>query len=321
MDLEELRSFVAVVEHGGFRAAADELFLSQPSLSRRIQHLEGELGVRLLDRGPWGLRLTGHGETLLQGARRILGTVADVRAATIGTWGDTLRLGAAATAAGSYLASFLSVWIPAHPELKIEMIEDGALRMSRRLADGQCDVGIVATPVPDEFDHLPITTVSVLALVPPSHPLAEHEESIGPADLDGESLLMNGRPFLSAELTRAACQVSGSHPHVVYECSVGQTLAALAEAGLGIAIISDNVDLRGFDLPVRAVQDADGAPLTFDLHIAWQRERTLPPSAYQFVQELSEFTRPLRMRRVGSSDPEAGHAGPISPTATIPARV
>lgn len=112
LDLRDLEAFVAVVEHGGFRAAADALFVSQPSLTRRVKRLEQDLGIDLLERGPWGLRLTGHGETLLTGARRVMTTMDEVRSSTIGAWGQSITLGAAATAAGSYLAAFISHWIP-----------------------------------------------------------------------------------------------------------------------------------------------------------------------------------------------------------------
>ncbi|MEX2375190.1 MAG: LysR family transcriptional regulator [Dehalococcoidia bacterium] len=296
MELQDVEAFIAVTEHGGFRAAADALFLSQPSLTRRIKRLEEELEVELLDRGPRGVRLTGHGEAFLEGARRILMTVDEVRAATVGAWGETITIGAAATAAGSYLSGFLSTWIPQHPKARLTMIEDGALRLRGRLADRECDAAILAAPIPAEFDSLPITRVGVRAVFPPDHPLARSTEPLSVSELAQYPLLMNGSPFLSCELTLAACRVIGVQPEVVYECSVGQSLAALAEAGLGVAILSDNVDLRGFDLPSRAVCDGDLNRLHFSLHIAWLRERTLPSILYEFVEDLSEFTRDLRMK-------------------------
>jgi DNA-binding transcriptional LysR family regulator len=296
VELRDLEAFLSVVEHSGFRAAAEALFISQPSLTRRISRLEQELKVTLLERGPWGIRLTGHGEALLVGARRLMATVEEVRASTVGAWGQTIAVGAAATAAGSYLAEFLSDWIPSHPQARLTMIEDGAQRLRRRLADRECDAAILAAPIPSEFDSLPITRVGVHCILPRDHPLAMTDGPMTIEELDGQRVLVNGSMFLSTELMMSAARVAGIEPEVVYECSVGQTLAALAEAGLGVAVVSDSVDLRGFDLPKRPLHDADDHPLQFDLHIAWSRDRSLPPILYRFVEDLSEFTRHLRMR-------------------------
>lgn len=302
MDLEDLEAFVAVVQYKGFRAAAEALYVSQPSLTRRLQRLEQGLGVQLLERGPWGVRMTGHGEALLVGARRIMTTVAEVEAATVGAWGQTFTLGAAATAAGSYLAAFLSQWIPEHRDARMLMIEDGATRLRRRLAERECDVALLAAPVPAEFDSVPITRVGVRAVLPPDHPLALQEGPLSVDALHRQPVLVNGASFLATELMHSACRVAGVQPDVVYESSVGQTLAALAEAGLGIAVISDNVDLRGFDLPLRGLQHADGRMLEFDLHVAWSRERALPPVLHEFVTDLVDFTRSLR-RQSRDDDP------------------
>jgi DNA-binding transcriptional LysR family regulator len=296
VDVRDLEAYVAVVDHGGFRRAADALFVSQSSLTRRVARLEQDLGVTLLERGPHGLRMTGHGEVLLSGARRVMGALDEVRDAAVGTWRDSIRLGCTATAAGSYLTEFLSRWIPDHPATRVTMVEDGAQGLRRRLEERECDAAVVASPVPSGFQSLPVTRARVLAVLPPGHRLAGTGGPLRVDELDREPVLVNGPSFLATELLMSACRVASVEPEVVYECSVGQTLAALAEAGLGVAVISDTVDRRGFSLPTRPLCDRDGGLLTFELRVAWLRERPLPPVVREFVTSLSEFTRPLRAR-------------------------
>lgn len=294
MELADLQAFVAIAERGGFRAAADFLRVAQPALTRRVRRLEDELAVKLLERGPWGVRLTERGRQFLQGARRVLEAAEDVRRVGRGGLRHTIRLGAAATAAGSFLARFLATWIRAHPEVRLMMLEDGARNMRLRLAHRECDLGIVAAPIPLTFEHRFVTTVRVQALLPPGHPLAGSAEPLQVEALHGERVLVNGEGFLSTDLLRSACRLAGVGPEVVYQCSVGQTLAALAEAGLGIAIMGDSVDLRGFDLPRRYICDREGRVLSFDLHIAWLRDRDLPPVERQFVDNLVEYVQATR---------------------------
>jgi LysR family hydrogen peroxide-inducible transcriptional activator len=297
VDLPELRAFLAVVDEGGFHAAARAIYVSQPAVTRMVQRLESEVGGSVFSRGPGGIKLTTRGEQLIPTARRLMALLNQARNAANPVETATLRLGTAATAAGSFLARFLSEWIPAHPELRILMLHDGAARLRSRLEEDECDAAIVAAPVPDAFDHLPITTVRVQACLPPGHPLANSTDPLSVHDLHGQRLLVNGRPFLSTELLYSACRLGGTEPDIVYECGVGQTLAALAEAGLGIAVFGDSVDLRGFDLPRRFVHDGTGMVLAFDLHVAWRRSSEFPPIVMQFFHELSTHVRGVVARR------------------------
>jgi DNA-binding transcriptional LysR family regulator len=81
LDLRLVRYFTVVAEHRHFGRAADELRVAQPSLSRQIRQLEAQVGVRLLDRGRQGTRLTHAGEAFLPQARALLHSAARARAA------------------------------------------------------------------------------------------------------------------------------------------------------------------------------------------------------------------------------------------------
>ena len=295
-ELELCRSFTAIVDCGSFNAAAEVLGVSQPSLTRRIQRLEAELGTTLIERGPWGIRLTDRGELFYKGAHRILTTVEDVAAEFNRSWGHTVRLGAAATAAGSFLATRLASWLPNHPEVHLIMIEDGAHRMRLRLENRECDIGVIAAPIPSHFASRFIQRVQVQALLPPTHPLATSGEPLSVSELHGVRVLVNGSGFLSTDLLRSACRLANVEPETVYECSVGQTLAALAECCLGIAIMGDSVDLRGFTLPRRNICDQNGRLLSFDLHLAWLGSRVLPPVVLELVEALTDGSTPIALR-------------------------
>lgn len=81
IDPELLRAFVTVVDSGGFSAAAQRLLRGQSAVSLQVKRLEDRLGVRLLDRGPRHLKLTGEGEAILENARRILALNEELTAA------------------------------------------------------------------------------------------------------------------------------------------------------------------------------------------------------------------------------------------------
>lgn len=308
MEIDDLRGFVAVVKHGGFRAAADALIVPQPSLTRRILRLEANLGVTLLERGPRGTRLTDRGQTFYRGAQRILATIGEVQAMTTGHWTDTVHLGCTATVAGSFLARFLATWIPAHPEVQVVMIEDATRNLPRRLENRECDLAIISDPIPVTCESYLVQRVSVQALLPVGHRLGSAEAPLDVRQLHGERLLLNGGSFTNTELLHSACLMAGVKPRIVYECTVGQTLAALAEAGMGIAIMGDSIDLRGYDLQRRYIHDHKGERLRFNLHIAWLRDRQLPPGARALADELADSAL-MANQGLGAHTVQAGLTG------------
>src|SRR4051812_18147392 len=118
MNLEQLGSFVEVARLGNFTRAAEQLHLTQPSLSRQIATLENDLGAELFHRARGGSRLTTAGEPLLPLARRMLADADSARrelAELAGLQRGKVRLGATPTLCISLVAEVLSVFHAAHP--------------------------------------------------------------------------------------------------------------------------------------------------------------------------------------------------------------
>ena len=78
LDLGSLRSVIAAAEHGSFRQAAAALNLKQSALSRRVRHLEDQVGVSLFERSSGGVRLTPAGASMAQAARRLFEEIDDM---------------------------------------------------------------------------------------------------------------------------------------------------------------------------------------------------------------------------------------------------
>lgn len=288
--LEDLRVFVTVAETGSFRSAGAHLYTSQPTISRAIARLETQLGVQLLRRTPRGVHLTRHGEALHARARRLLASAADLRGDVAGLADGTLRLGATATSARRLLAPFLAGWLPQHPRIHVIATEDSERRLHSHLQTGLCDLAVVSSPLSANLDTIRLVTVQVIALFPPDHPLSGPDTPVHATDLAAEPLLVNGPAYPSTSILLRALDRAGLRADFVYECSAGQTLAAMAEAGLGVAVFGDTADLRGFPLTRRPVLDASGAPLCFDLYVAWLRD-AVPSWVHDFAVGLSTYHR------------------------------
>src|SRR4051812_18817172 len=118
MNLEQLRSFMAVVESGTFTRASELLHLAQPSLSRQIAALEKDLGAQLFRRDRSGSEVTEAGQTLLPLARRMLADADTVRRELrelAGLERGRVRIGATPTLCISLVAEALAAFHREHP--------------------------------------------------------------------------------------------------------------------------------------------------------------------------------------------------------------
>lgn len=308
IDVRDLEAFIGVVDHGGFRAAAEALFISQPALSRRIRNLETALGVTLLDRGASGTRLTGHGRMLLEGARQVDVALRSAVARTRGAGVERIHFGATLGAMG-YVAPFLAGWSQAHPNTRVDVVADGVVSLRSLLRSDACDVAVISGTVGPDLAALPFGHVEVIAILPAQHPLADSDEDLPLELLHGERVMLNGPQYLSSLLFRTACTLEGVDTDVIYESPVGQVLAAHAEAGMAIAVCGDRTDLRGFDLPRRRIVDSGGQPLRFELSVCWNPQRTLSDHVLAFARSLAAFEPEFSARKTRIPLPSSPDGG------------
>src|SRR5262245_45817980 len=156
MNLQHLRTFIAIADAGGVHRAASHVNLSQPAASRQIQALESELGERLFDRVGRGIQLTSAGEDLLRRGRRVLAEVSAFteRAAVLrkGKSG-ILRVGATPMVIENTLVPFLGTYRRGHPGVEVQLLEDGGLRLPDRLGDAEIQLALTVV-VDDRFKQL-----------------------------------------------------------------------------------------------------------------------------------------------------------------------
>ncbi|WP_433716646.1 LysR family transcriptional regulator [Nocardia sp. CA-084685] len=166
--------FTVVVEHGHFGRAAEALHLTQPSLSRQIHRLEQQLGVRLLDRGPQGSRLTEAGEVFLPQAKALLRTadrvVTQTRAAarsdrvTIGYTGNLI------------ITPVVREMRQRHPDAEVRAQHVSVTDVPDALLDHRVDALVSRLPFPTEGLHVTILYDEPrVVLMPVDHRLAGRE--------------------------------------------------------------------------------------------------------------------------------------------------
>lgn len=252
MELRQLEYLAAVVSHGSFGRAAQEIYVTQSALSQQIARLEDELGLTLLVRGPRGVEPTAAGLEFLDHARAILGRVSEARAAVDEHLG--VVRGVARVAATPYdtrqLADALSGFHRAHPQVQLAFQQASAAQIVEQLGSGTIDVAVLA--VNDDTPKLPASvSVQTLAheplclLAAAGDPLAQRHGGGGKGtgegptieDLRGRPVIMPSRGTALRALLDHAFMEVGFSPLPRFETSDPQTIRKLVSAGLGVSII------------------------------------------------------------------------------------
>ena len=308
MSLRQLRTFVAVVDAGGVARAAARLHLSQPAASRQIHALESDLGVTLFDRVGRRVQLTPEAEDLLPRCRRVLLEFESLgeRARMLRKGeGGVLRIGATPQVIEGLLSPFLQRYRQRHPGTEVHLIEDGGVRLPRRLE--RSDVQLAVMPENEAaFECRPLFPMHLMAVVAAGHRLARRK-TVELSELVDDPLLLLGREFASRTWFDAICEVARLRPRVFAESAVPQTLLALARDGHGVALVPSPVSVPRDAL--RAVPLLHhGASIGRWAVLARDPRRLLARHAATFIDELA-----AHVQRDYPGRAAVRHAPPLPP--------
>jgi DNA-binding transcriptional LysR family regulator len=287
MELRHLRTLDAIVRHGSFTRAAEELHLAQSAISQQVRRLEAELGVDLLRRSSRSITVTDAGEVVLDYARRVLSEV-DGLHAELEELSGVLRGRVAVGAVwptGTYdLPGVLGAFHHRHPGVEIHLQEQTADHLLDLLRRDELDCAFASIDpdkLGDEFAATKLFEEQLVVTAAPRHRFAE-QEHVTFAELAGETLIGYRE---GSELRRRLEWTMADHgftPRHAFSCTEMAAVRALASRGLGIAVMPRSIaELEGPPVVVRPVGPAK---LTWPVALVWRARRRQPPAAKAFLQ-------------------------------------
>ena len=296
MDLRQLRTFITVAEQGTVSKASDRLGIAQPALSRQIQDLEHDLGVKLFDRIRRRLVLTSEGQLLLGDCRNALSAVGLIKdRAQLVQRPDAgiLKVVATPQTIDGVLSLFLSHYARSHPKVNVVLHEAVGAELLTMVERGEVHVAVTTGGAIASSRHSFETIwLPSLEFVAACHPAADlgTAETMDIRQLGSHPLLLMNASFAVRGAFDAACRVAEFKPNVSFESRTPHTLLALAEAGHGVAVVPSVLPTHRYKLRVIRLAYRN-KPLREPYAIVFDRRRSLPAAADEFCQELVDHVR------------------------------
>jgi len=242
LNLDQLRTLVAITDLGTFSAAARALHLAQPTVSLHISELEARLGTQLVLRGGRSVAPTAAGAVLVERARRLLRDADEasdaVKRHVEGRVGR-VRLGTSTGIVVHLLPRVLELMARTHPEIDVEVSILGSTEAMERLGEGTLDVGLVATPQPARLGSQRLLlshwrSDPMMAFLPASW---QAPKRITPPWLMNKPLIFNDSTTHMYRLTMEWFAAAGHTPRARIELNYNEAMKSLVAAGYGAALL------------------------------------------------------------------------------------
>jgi DNA-binding transcriptional LysR family regulator len=316
VSLDQLRTFIAAADEGSFSAAGRRLRRAQSVVSQTLANLEGQLGVKLFDRGARFPMLTDEGRALLADARAVAGDVDLLKArakSLAGGLEPELSLAVDIMFPDSTLTSVVAAFQKEFPRtlLKFEMESSAVIEP---VLDGRCAIGIVGSwaLAPPQLTHEPLLNVSAHIVVAAHHPLATHRGKV-PLTTLAEHIRIT-------HIDRS--DISGGYdalldiPRVWHLSHFGAKLAFL-RAGFGFGgmpLHAIEADLASGALVEITIDDSPPGGRLIEMWAVYRTDSPPGPAGRWFIERLKQAPPALRAPPRLQAGPAAKAARRRSPS-------
>jgi molybdate transport repressor ModE-like protein len=248
LDVRRLKVLREVAKQGSFSGAAHELYLSQSAVSQHVAALEREVGMRLMERGRGGPKLTDAGRALVAHTDAVICRLEEAErdlAAIAGLEGGEIRLASFPSASASLVTEAMAAFVARYPKVNLTVVDAEPEESLPLLSAGDLDVAIVFDypDFPDKSDYndldlLPLLTESMYVALPEKHKLTKGE-AIRIADLADDAWLCGVGPSSCSDVVKDVCREAGFQPRIAFESDDYNVLQGYVAAGLGVTLLPD----------------------------------------------------------------------------------
>ena len=288
MKLLQMRYFQTVCSHGSITKAAEELFVSQPTISFCLKELEEEFGVKLFHRRHNRLQLTVEGQFFLDKVNYILQSVdsLETQMKDMGSNHNHVKIAVPAMISTFLFPRMFNTYVKLYPEVELEMLETGSLQARKLVDANSVDLGITILDnvVSDSYNVLPLVSTELVFCVSKRHPLA-NKDRISFKELAGEHIILfKADSYQNIFIKRAFSEV-GVDPKILLYSSQLYTIKEFLSYGTAGAFLYRQVAEMDKDLVCIPLDQA----IIQDIVLIWSKSSSLYSDSENFIQFVKQF--------------------------------
>ncbi len=294
MNIRQLTIFITVCQYGSMTAAAQKLYISQPSVSNAIRDFENEYGVQFFDRSSKQLSLTEYGKEVYAYGTRILSLIDDITTSInnkkINT---TLRIGTGIAFGKLYLPGIIKEFKQQNPQCIFNITIDSSEILEPLLANGEIDICIMegTSHIPD-FQHQEVYHSPIVAVCHSDHPFA-HRKNVTAEMLAQENLLLREKLCPTREMVNAYFSNHNLPVTCFYESSSALALINAVKENLGIAILPLD-HYQCFYSPELKLIDIPDFNYTRYIDFIYRKKTIISPLAQAFMEFTIDYIENLQ---------------------------
>lgn len=286
MDVRDLQVFLSVAKHLNYTRAAEEVNLSQPSVSVRMRQLERDLGSKLFEQLGKTIALTEAGKLLVPYAERVIAAMADARDAIDGLQGlerGSLRIGASTTPGMYLIPQTIAHFKRRYPKIQVHLAVKDTRQIEEGVIRNQFDFGFVGGHLAgDDVEVAPWLVDELVLIVPLGHRLAGRK-SVKPRALAKEQFILREQGSATRAVVASHLRKSRIEVEAIMEMANPESVKKAVQSGLGIAFISKfavETELKAKTLVAVKIRNLE---IRRELKFVYRKDKHLSTAAKAFL--------------------------------------
>ncbi len=286
MDIRQIKTFISVANNLNFTKAAEELFITQSSISKIIKSLEDELEVQLFYRSP-NVKLTDSGKELYTKAIHIMSLLDNIPSeieSVMELRKGQIKIGIPPIMGASFFPQIIGEFKAMYPNIEIKLFEVGSKIIEEKLEKGELDIGVVCSyPTEREEYHMVEYVTSPLMLgMNTKNPLSK-KDIIKYRDLRDENFILFQEDFSLYDFIIKRCLQHGFEANVTCNSSQRDFILEMVAADLGITFFPEIISSK-IDRPEITFKPLEDPKIFLNLLLIWRKNRYLSYASREMLR-------------------------------------
>ncbi len=286
MDIKQIRTFISVANNSNFTKAAEEMFMTQSSVSKIIKSLEDELDIQLFYRTP-KIELTDSGKELYRQSIHIISLIDSIPTEiqnVVNLKRGEIKIGIPPIIGASFFPQIIGEFKSLYPNIEIKLIEVGSKRIEEKLEKGELDIGVICSypKYSEEYNMIEYVRSPLLLGLNTSNSLS-NKDIIKYRDLKDENFILFQEDFSLYDFIIKRCVENNFEPNIICNSSQRDFIVEMVAAELGITFLPEIICSK-INRPEIQFISLEEPKIFLNLLVVWRKNRYLSYASREWIK-------------------------------------